>query len=871
MSGPPTGLRYEFLDEAMGVGPERPRLSWIVQGLNAQRAYELETRDWSSGRVESAESSLVEFAGPLPGGGERTEWRVRVWTVADESPWSEWAWWERGLDESDWTARWISPVETERTSATHLLRTSFVSTDVARARLYITAHGIYEARLNGARVGDLELTPGYTEYRDRLQVQTFDVTDQLRAENVLEVELSDGWYRGKVGLFRFTEQWGDRTALLAQLVIEHPDATVTTVTTDGSWRSARTTHLADLIDGETVDLRDAEPAWHPVDVLDDGYGTLVSSPSPPVRRIQELAPVSVTRVGESQVVDLGQNITGWIRMRGFGSAGSRVTLTFGEELGPDGDVTQVNIEPDIPMLDGRLPAGQVDTVFSDGDHGHWLETRHSTKGFRYVRVAGLDHDLSPDDLRGIVVHTDMRRTGTFECSDDRLNRLHDAAVWSFRGNVVDIPTDCPHRERAGWTGDWQIYFPTASYLYDVAGFSTKWLLDVKASQWNNGVVGNLAPGPWDEVHEGTASFANGSAGWGDACVIVPWEQYQAYGDKRILEQLWPTMVRWIEHVRSVAEEARHPSRIARSETPLPHEQYLWDTGFQWGEWLEPMPPGVSIDFPAFVAQDKADVATAYYRRSTDLMARIATVLGKPEARDLAVLSERIRAAWCTEFLGDDGTVVPATQANCVRALAFDLVPVVQRGSVADQLAELVHAADDHLATGFLSTGMLLPTLADNGYADLAFTVLQQRTWPSWLDMIDQGATTMWERWEGWTSDGQPHESHNHFSKGAVITFLHRHVAGIRPIMDAPGYRRFEIRPLVGGGITSARGRLETPHGVIESSWTIEGDHFAITIVVPVGTSARVTLPDGITHGAMAGTHRFSVTVPLAQLAGSGLS
>jgi alpha-L-rhamnosidase len=322
------------------------------------------------------------------------------------------------------------------------------------------------------------------------------------------------------------------------------------------------------------------------------------------------------------------------------------------------------------------------------------------------------------------------------------------------------------------------------------------------------------------------------------------------------------MVRWLDFVRGAAGSSRHPSRIERNSKAQPHEKYLWDTGFHFGEWLEPQPPGTEFDFGALMRADKGDVATAYFRRSTQLMARIAAVLGKQaEARTYRQLSERIRDAWCLEFLDGDGLVAPPTQANCVRALAFELVPEEGRQVVADQLARLVRNNDNHLGTGFLSTGMLLPALADNGHADVAFDLLQQRTWPSWLAMIDKGATTTWERWEGWDGDGMPHESHNHFSKGAVITFLHRYVAGIRPVLDAPAYRRFEIRPIVGGGITSATGRLETPYGVIESSWRLADDIFTIDVTVPTGTNCRMVLPDGITHGVLAGTHRFTARMP----------
>ena len=729
---------------------------------------------------------------------------------------------------------WISPYEPVRAPAgsrpTHLLRTTFRATGSGTLR--ITAHGVYEAHLNGQRVGDHELTPGYTEYGKRLQVQSFEVSFQ--GTNELIVELSDGWYRGQVGLFRSSDQRGERTALWAEI-----DGVVAT---GSHWESAQTNHLADMIEGETVDLRDQPLVWHPVEVVEHSTDFVVSD-APPVRRIEEIVP-TITARGDDWIVDLGQNITGWLRLTNLGPRDTHLTLTYGEELGPDGDVTQVNLVPNVPFLPHPLSAGQVDHVVSDGSRG--FEPRHSTKGFRYVRISGA---VEKPEAVGVVVHTDLVRTGTFHCSEESLNKLHDAAVWSFRGNVVDIPTDCPTRERAGWTGDWQIYIPTAAYLYDVSGFSTKWLKDLAATQWENGVVPNMAPAPRSEVLEGPAAGANGSAGWGDAAVIVPWEQYLAYGDSTVLEDNWPMMVRWIDFVRSAASSGRHPSRTGPEQ---PHEQYLWDTGFHWGEWLEPMRAGEDVDFPALLRADKGDVATAFYRRSTYLMSRIARVLGLDNP--YAELTEQVRGAWQAEYVNPDGTVHPNTQATCVRALAFDLVN--DRVAVADQLARLVREADDHLTTGFLATPDLLAVLADHGHPDVAFDLLMQRTWPSWLGMIDAGATTIWERWEGWTADGQPHESHNHFSKGAVIGFLHRYVAGIRPI--SPGYERFELRPIP-GPLTHARGALDTRHGRIESSWTIDGGSFILDALVPDGTTCLATLPDGSTHELTPGHHNLRST------------
>ncbi len=427
-------------------------------------------------------------------------------------------------------------------------------------------------------------------------------------------------------------------------------------------------------------------------------------------------------------------------------------------------------------------------------------------------------------------------------------------VWSFRGNACDIPTDCPTRERGGWSGDWQVFVPTAAFLYDVAGFSTKWLDDFVSGQWPNGILPDTAPEPRFEGREGPVAFMRGSAGWCDAITIVPWEQYLAYGDAAPLELAWPAIVRWLDFAMDAAREGRHPTRAAARPLPAAHEELLWDTGFHFGEWLEPEPE-VEGDFEAFLAADKAKVATAYLRRSTLLASRIAAALGlAADADRYAACSERVRTAWAAEFLDGDGRVTHGTQADCVRALAFDLVPASARPRVAEQLVELVHRAGDHLGTGFLATPYLLQTLVDVGHPELAVTILLQRTAPSWLGMLDQGATTMWERWEGYTADGTPSQSHNHYSKGAVAGFLHGAVAGITAL--EPGYRRFAVRPLFDPRLDWAEAAFESPAGRIGSRWERADGRLLLDIEVPPGTRCEVTPPDGIVRNVGPGRHRF---------------
>lgn len=667
MNAAPTRLRADELEQPLGLGNRRPRLSWwLPPGSREQVAYRVRTSaGWDSGRVDAADSTHVPYGGPPPGSGERITWRVKVWTDLGESAWSREAWFETGLlDPADWQARWIEPVVPVATSApggggvhggaempevpevsdeatvpgeaivpggavdsvhgepdehgeqdphrehgghgrpggsvagvtaapaalggphvppagqrpAPLLRTRFTpGSPVRRARLYATAQGLYEVFLNGERVGDAELTPGFTQYDVHLQVQAYDVTALLRdGENALGAVLSDGWFRGQVGVTRAHDQWGARVSFLAQLHLEHADGTTSVVCTDRHWRWAPGPIVAaDLIAGQSTDLRLTpvgwdrpgydDSAWTPVEVADHGHAGLVASPAPPVRRVEELVPVAVTRPRpDRQVFDLGRNINGWVRLTGLGPAGTRLTLTHGESLGPDGDVTTDHLRVDMPFLPEPLPAGQVDRVVSAGRPGEAFEPRHTTHGFRYVRVEGHPGELTADDLRGVVVHSDLRRTGWFDCDDERVNGLHEAARWGLRGNVCDIPTDCPTRERAGWTGDWQLFVPTAAFLYDVSGFSAKWLRDVAADQWPDGTVANISPACRAEGPKGPMAHLHGSAGWGDAVVIVPWQLYLAYGDPGILEELWPAMTAWLGRVERAALEGRHPDRIRRS-------------------------------------------------------------------------------------------------------------------------------------------------------------------------------------------------------------------------------------------------------------------------------------------------------------------
>ncbi len=854
MSTAPTRLRLDHLTPGRPSGP-RPRLSWwLPAGAAVQHAYEVRLTgpDWTSGRCESDRSVLVE----LP---ERpaTAWQVRVWTDLGESDWSEPAPWT-AVTLPATSAPWIEPHEPvvappgERPA--HQLRHEFtLAGPVATATAWATAHGIYELFVNGTRVGDLELTPGFTAYRKRLQVEPFAVGSLLRPGlNSVEFLVSDGWFRGRHGFERAADGFGDRVAAWLTLTIDG----TTAVTTGPGWWSRPSRITADLMDGQTTDFRlpapgsvslDA-PGWHPAPVREGGRERLVLTEAPPVRRIEEIPPVSITRFPGGVVVDFGQNLNGRVRLADLGPAGTRLRLTHGEHLGPDGRVTTDHLRAFDFASGELLPAGQVDTVVSAG-HGVF-EPRHTTHGFRYVQVDGLPGGLAASDVTAVVVHTDLPETGTFACGDARLEALHRAAVWSLRGNACDVPTDCPQRERSGFTGDWQVYVATAALTHDVAGFSRKWLRDLAADQWPDGRVPTITPDPAGDGPSGNAfpDAMAGSAGWGDAAVLVPWELWRAYGDREILAGQYESMVRWVEYAATAARERRHPDRVRSA----PHDEFLWDTGGHFGEWLE---PGVA-PHPDPTA-DHGIVATAYLARSAWVLGRVAALLGHTaDAARFGRLADGARDAWQREYLG---TLGESTQGNHVRALAFGLVPSRLRDAVAGRLASLVAEAGDHVGTGFLTTGLLLPTLADHGYLDVAYRLLLSTGIPSWLEMFDRGATTFWERWDA-VDGGEVRGSLNHYSKGAAMSFLYTHVAGIRlpadPGPDEAGYRRFIVQPRPGGGLRRAEAEHLSPYGPIRSSWHLDGDELRLTVDVPPGTRAEIRLPGGTTTEGP-GRHTFT--------------
>ncbi|MBT2476316.1 family 78 glycoside hydrolase catalytic domain [Microbacterium sp. ISL-103] len=877
----PYDLRIDSGGDEFTVCEASPRLSFTVPVGAAWTGFELEAI------VDGERRALVPLAADthlfvewpwLPlSSGQRVRWRARATSGDTLSEWSEWASFECGLLDADWTAEWISPVEHDDPGygarGAHTLAHTFGASGIVSARLYSTALGVYEARINGERVGTAELSPGSTSYDRTLYAQAADVTRLLTdGTNSLEIELSDGWYRGQVGAFRLPAGWGTTLAARAELHLELADGTRQVVGTDQDWTTAGSTVIrADLMDGQTTDFRAGGGAREPVIVGAVAGPPISWSPAPPVRVVETRDAVNANRLADDTwVLDFGQNASGWLRLTDLGPAATRTVIDYGEYVGPDGDVSTAHLdstkpgEPDVVFV-------QHDEVVSDGG-GAVFEPRLTVHGFQFVRITRQGAPFDPASARMQVVQTDLRRTASFESSDPDLNRLHEIADWSFRGNAVDVPTDCPTRERLAWTGDYQVFAPTAARLYDVLGFTRKWLQSVRDDQLDDGRIANFSPDGRRIKHKLDDQFAmmTGSSGWGDAITFVPWEMYTAYGDARVLEENWDAMVRWVEWELGAARANRHHSRVERSAEPLPHEEYLWDGTFHWGEWTEPVAKAedgsrldpIKTNPMAWFMADKGEVGTAYLYRSTQILADAAAVLGRTgESAKYAAIAERVLDAWHSEFVTDDGRTVQDTQAAYVRALSFGLIPESLRATAAQRLVELIRDAGTHLGTGFLSTGDLLPVLADSGHADVAYELLFQRSAPSWMYMIDRGATTIWEDWEGIDDEGVAHESLNHYSKGAVIRFLHTHTLGLRQDADSAAWEAFTIAPLPGGGVSWAKGHLDTPQGRIRVEWRVEGDELVVEADIPAGSRATVVFPDGTTRaagpGSFAGAGGFS--------------
>jgi len=850
-------LRCEYKVNPVGIDVLQPRLSWELisaQRATVQSAYQVRvalsesqlTKGrtlWDSGKRLSDTSIHVAYEGPRLESGRRYYWQVQVWdNHGSASGWSQPAFWEMGLLEaSDWHARWITPNLPEDSSKSNpapMLRRAFrVKKPVAAARLYASAMGLYEIELNGRRVGDQYFTPGWTAYDFRYQYQTYDVSAELKqGENCLGALLGDGWFRGRIGWEGKRNSYGKQLALLAQLVINYADGTQETLGTDGAWKSATgPILLSDNYDGETYDARLERAGWSQagyddanwsgVALMDAPRAKLVAPAGPPVRKIEELRPLKIlkTPAGDT-VLDMGQNMVGWVRFHVTVPTGTTVVLRHAEALDAAGNFYTQNLRSAKETIRYTARGSGVET----------FEPHFTFQGFRYVAVNGWPGEPSLDDFTGIVVHSDMRRTGTFASSNAMLNQLQHNIVWGQKGNFLDVPTDCPQRdERLGWTGDAQVFAPTAAFNHDTAAFYTKWLADVAFDQQDDGAVPFVIP---NVLSHDTRKGASASAGWADVAVVVPWTVYLSYGDRRILAQQYGSMKAWVEYMRHAAGDS-----------------YIWSNGFSFGDWLAFAT--TQSDYPG-ATTDKDLIQTAYFAHSTALLLRTAEVLGKKQ--DAAVYAEllgKIQAAFQREFVTPNGRLSSNTQTAYVLALAFDLLPQAERKQAAARLAADVRKFG-HLTTGFLGTPLLCLVLSDYGYLDEAYMLLNRTEYPSWLYPVTKGATTIWERWDGIRPDGTFQDvgmnSLNHYAYGAIGEWMYRVVAGIEIDAEQPGYKHLLIQPQPGGGLKWVKASEQTMYGRVASAWAIQDGKMTLTVEIPPNTSATIHLPkarlDLVTEG-----------------------
>jgi alpha-L-rhamnosidase len=850
----PYDLTVEGLPQPLGIDAPLPRLSWKLASSRrgaAQTAYRIvaaaDPEDlaaprrllWDSGKVESSTGLLIPWNGPRLNSATRYHWRVTVWDEHGDAAGVADSWFETGLLHSgDWAARWISrdpttapvvdpPVDHDLSASAascpppwHTRGRFTARQGVLRARAYATARGVYQLHVNGQRVGDAELAPGWTEYQHRINYQTYDVTGLIQSgENVVGAVVADGWYAGYVGFDarKPAKHWGSDTCFLAQLVIEYTDGSIQIAATGAGWEQ-RTGPIryADLLMGEYVDARSSIEGWdtpdgvvsgfQPVSVGDADVSILVAQPDESIRATATVQAVGLDRRAKGRwIVDFGQNLVGRVRLTLHGQpAGTRVQIKHAEIL-DNGELYLANLRR----------AEATDVYVGGGAPVEVFEPKFTFHGFRYAELSGVVGDVDIADAAATVLHNDFPWTGEFSCSDPLVNQLQSNITWGQRSNFLAVPTDCPQRdERLGWLADAQIFAPTATRNANVWPFLARWLRDVRSGVDEDGAFRDVAPI--------LVLDREGAPAWGDAGVIIPWLLYKTYGDLRVLEDSIDSMIGWVGHIR------RHN----------PDGIWARRTGNSYGDWLQ-------VD-----AQTPRDVlSTAYYAHSVDITSQAATALGRnQDAEELRQLHDFVRAAFVDRFVSPDGRVHGDTQTAYLLALGFDLLPEDLRQSAAEHLASDVRHRGCRLTTGFVGVSLLCPVLADAGYVDTAYALLQQTEYPSWGYSIRHGATTIWERWDGWTEQrgfqSSSMNSFNHYSLGSVGDWLFGRVAGIDQTPDSIAFQRLRLRPTPGGNLSWARARQETARGKVSCSWRLNGDAVIFDIEVPPSVSASLRIPTG---------------------------
>lgn len=843
-----SNLTCEYKSNPLGIDVHNPRLSWQIQSDirgTHQTAFQVFVASnetnlkneieliWDSGRIESDQSIHFPYGGPELASGQRLYWKVRIWDEQGREAESPYAWWEMGLlEQAKWESQWIGapfwggPMTSS--PAPYLRKDFSLEKQIVSARLYSTAIGLYECHINGEHIGDALLTPGWTDYNKRIQYQVYDVTEQLQAGmNTFGAILGDGWGVGHIA-WTGRQHYADRPQLFAQIVVEFLDGTRQIIPTDETWKVTYGPILeADMLMGESYDARRelpgwAEPgyddsSWWPVEIFKRDNVNLVATNGPAVKRQEELQPISIKKIPALNplwIFDLGQNMVGWVRLVVRGEAGKTITVRYAEALNPDGTLYTINLRN----------ARNTDHYTMKGAEEEIWEPRFTFRGFRYVEVQGLLEEPTLDTLTGVVIHSETPAIGFFECSDPLINKLQQNIVWSQKGNFIDVPTDCPQRdERLGYSGDAQVFIRTASFNKNVASFFTKWIRDIEDVQSPDGAIPAIAPTIPLLFQE------DGGPAWADAMVIIPWTIYQCYGDTRQLAESYPAIRKFIDFLSSTSKNGTRC-----------YADYSGWHGF--GDWL-----ALDGSDGREGSTSKELIGTAFFAYSSKLAANIARVLDKMEdASHFEELSTEAREAFNKRFVHDDGTILGGTQTSYVLALEFDLLPEKLRSLAVNELVRDIKKRDEHLSTGFIGTPYINWVLSNNGHLDVAYDLMMQTSWPSWLYSVTQDGTTIWERWDGWTHDNGFQDakmnSFNHYAFGAIGAWMYAVIGGINFDPSHPGYKHIILHPCPGDGLTSANTALESMYGRILSSWSLKDDQFNWEVIIPANTTATIYIP-----------------------------
>lgn len=820
-----TRLKTNRIVNPLGFTLDKPRLSYVVTETEAKKQtaarYQVALDDtftivlYDSGKREDIDSIAFELPIELQSR-TRYYWCVEVWADNGDHAVSEIAWFETAKMDEPWVAKWIVP-EMDKDIHPVLARSFALSAPIASARAYVCGLGLYELEVNGNKAGDEYLAPHFNAYQKWLQYQTYDVTDLLQqGENQVAVSLGNGLYKGRFGFDGYSaELYGNEFALLCEIVVTYADGSKVVISSDTDWTATKSKIMSgNLYDGEIYDATFESSETFAVREGAIGYDRLEARLSLPVVIKEECKPIEVihTPAGET-VLDMGQNMVGWIRFRTNAPKGTVIRLQHGEVL-QDGNFYTENLR--TAKAEYKYTADGSEAV---------VRPFFTFYGFRYVKVEGWPGELNPADFTGCVLYSDLEETGSFETSNPLVNRLFLNAKWGQKGNFLDVPTDCPQRdERMGWTGDAQVFSGTANFNMDTYAFFSKYGYDMGREQEDRGGMVPMVV-PAANVQGG------GSSAWADAATIIPWNLYLHYGDKAILEKQFESMKSWVDFIIRADEESGG--------------RRLWTTGFHFGDWLAL--DGSNPDSP-MGGTDTDFIASAYYRYSSQLVAKAARVLGKDELADYyGGISDEVKAAIEFEFFAKSGRLALDTQTAYAVALFMDLVPDAYKTRVVDGLRKRLKIDKNHLKTGFVGTPYLNRVLSENGCNDLAYTLLLNDDYPSWLYAVKMGATTIWERWNSILPDGKISgtgmNSLNHYAYGAIAEWMYRTVAGINPVEEAPGFRRVELAPLPDFRIKWAKAGVKTAAGLYKSEWTFSDQgNLTFHFVIPFNAEATVRLP-----------------------------